>query len=140
MPATPPLRRDAWRLFLSDAYQIISFRGGSLPKDYEPLIYTSWLRALRYGNEHLRDVKASQYYPRYHDYIAGIISAPQTEIRLAVLTDDDDVVLGYSVSRGIKLDFVWVQKHQRRQGIGTALTPDVIEEWTDPLTPFRDSK
>lgn len=122
---------------MSDAYKILVFSGSQLPKDYEPLIYSSWLRSLRYGNDHLRNVKANLYYPRYHNYVSAVLADPQAEIRLAVLGDDSDVILGYSVSRGTSLDFVWVQKDQRRQGIGSALTPDCIERWTDPLTPFR---
>ncbi len=44
-------------------------------------------------------------------------------MRLAVLSDDPDVVLGFSVSREDVLDYVYVHKDQRRLGIARKLLP-----------------
>ncbi len=64
-------------------------------------------------------------------------------MKLAVLTDDRDVVLGFSVSRGKVLDYVHVQKDLRKQGIGTALIPlgiDTITHLTKSALPIWGSK
>jgi GNAT superfamily N-acetyltransferase len=91
-----------------------------------PLIFSKWLRSLRYGNDYFRLIKAQAYYTAYHRYIQAVLNAEATQVRLAALTDDPDVVLGFSVSRGPILDYVHVHKDQRLQGIGKALVPKDI--------------
>jgi GNAT superfamily N-acetyltransferase len=48
-------------------------------------------------------------------------------VRLAVLSDDRDVVLGFSVSREDILDYVHVHKDMRKQGVATSLIPKDIK-------------
>lgn len=48
-------------------------------------------------------------------------------VALAVLTDDTDVVLGWSVYEGSILHFVFVKRDARKQGIGTELIPKNAE-------------
>lgn len=90
------------------------------------MIFSKWLRSLRYGNDFFKLIDPEAYYSRYEAMIQRILRAPETEVRLAVLSDDHDVVLGFSVSRGSALDYVHVHKIQRRQGIGKNLVPDGI--------------
>jgi len=96
---------------------------------YLGLIYASWLRSLRYGNDFFKLTDAKSYYLRYHDYIRGILYNPECTIRLALLADDPDVALGWSVSRGHILDYVYVLP-PRRHGVGRALIPDGIDTFT----------
>jgi GNAT superfamily N-acetyltransferase len=111
---------------LSASYKVISFTG-HLPDAYLNLIYSKWLRSLRFGNEYFKLIDSDSYYSTYNKYIGAILQRPNVCVRLAVLTDDADVVLGFSVCRGRTLDYVHVHKDQRRQGIGTALVPKDIE-------------
>jgi hypothetical protein len=47
-----------------------------------------------------------------------------------VLTDDPDVILGFSVYRRNVLDYVYVHKHHRRIGIATTLVPAGVDTIT----------
>jgi GNAT superfamily N-acetyltransferase len=104
-------------------YSVLSFPAQDIPKDYLPLIFSKWLRSLRYGNDMFKLIDVDAYYRTYHHYIGLILQRVDAVVRLAVLTDDKDVVLGFSVSHGSVLDYVHVHKDQRRQGIGMALLP-----------------
>lgn len=67
------------------------------------------------------------YYSTYHRYIIGILTRPETFVRMAVLAGADDVVLGFSVVRGTTLDYVHVHRDQRGQGIARSLVPPDID-------------
>ncbi len=111
-------------------YKIIAFKAEDLPKDYSGLIYSKWLRSLRYGNDYFKLIHPEAFYRSYERYISTILDAPNAVVRLAVLTDDQDVALGFCVYRGSTLDYVHVHKHQRRLGIARNLIPDGIDTIT----------
>jgi GNAT superfamily N-acetyltransferase len=111
---------------VSDSYKVILFTG-RLPDSYRDLIYSKWLRSLRFGNEYFKLIDSDSYYSAYAKHIGAILQSPDVCVRLAVIADDPDVVLGFSVCRVRTLDYVHVHKDQRRQGIGTALVPKDIK-------------
>lgn len=71
-------------------------------------------------------IDSDAYYKNFHKYIERVLSVPEAVVRLAVLTDDQDIVLGFSVSREAVLDYVYVHKDNRRLGIGKSLVPEGI--------------
>lgn len=107
-------------------YSVLIFKAVDLPKEYEGMIFSKWLRSLRYGNDFFKMIDPDAYWANYEALVQRILRAPETEVRLAVLSDDHDVVLGFSVSRGTALDYVHVHNIQRRQGIGKNLVPPGI--------------
>ncbi len=113
------------------SYTIISFSGIYLPKQYEGMIYAKWMRSLRKGFDYFSLIEAMTYYGAYHNYIAILLGKPETVIRLAVLSDDHDVVLGFSVCRKNILDYILVLLPEyRRLKIGTSLIPNGIDTFT----------
>src|ERR1700677_1012158 len=108
-------------------YSIITYPGSSVPEAYTNLIYSKWLRSLRYGNDYFKLIDSEAYYDVYHKYIESILAKTNTQVKLAVLTDDKDVVLGWSVSRDKTLDYVHIHKDHRRQGIATSLVSPQTE-------------
>lgn len=113
------------------SYSVLAFSARDLPKDYVPMIYSRWLRSFRAGNDYFKLINPSKnYYDRYHAYVTNILARPEAVVRLAVLSDDKDVALGFAVSRGTVLDYIFVDKDQRRQGIATALLPKHIDTIT----------
>lgn len=107
-----------------DSYKIIVYEGGKLPDNYKPMIYSKWLRSLKYGNDYFRLIDQGSYFRAYNAFVQARIK--EATIRLAVLTDNEDVVLGWSAQRGNVLDYVHVQRDFRQQGIGTQLLgPDI---------------
>lgn len=117
-----------------DSYKILVFGPTErVPDQYHSLIYSKWMRSYRYGNDYIKLADSDSYYATYIRHITRVLSDSQTVVRLAVLSDDKDVVLGFSVSRGTILDYVHVHKDMRRIGIGTKLIPPGIE-WFTHLT------
>jgi len=70
------------------------------------------------------------YWPAYSAYIERLMENPESVVRLAVLTDDPDVVLGWSFCRGNILEYVHVTKDYRGKGIGKHLIPADIDTFT----------
>lgn len=108
------------------SYSIISFPAKDLPTRYVSVVRGEWKKSLRYGNDHFKLVEQAHYFWAYERYIEMLTQRPDALIRLAVLTDDHDTVLGWCFTRGDKLDYVWVQRDQRNQGICKALVPKYI--------------
>lgn len=108
------------------SYQVIAFPGRSLPQSYQNMIYSKWMRSLKYGNEYFKLAHSDSYFMAYRRYLESILNRPDTVIRIAVLSDDRDVALGWSVVEQDTLHYVHVQHEQRNKGIGRALIPNGI--------------
>lgn len=111
---------------MSATYSVIVYPSAELPELYIPLIYSRWLRSFRLGNEWLKKATAADYYKHYHAYIENLLKKPGSVTRLAVLSDDHDVVLGFSICREDVLDYVHVQVDHRKTGIARKLIPENI--------------
>lgn len=107
--------------------EIVAYPGSVLPKQYINLVKSRWIRNYKKENDYMKLVHPPAYYAAYSSYIAGIMGSPRTLIRLALLQEDPDVVLGFSVMRSSTLDYIHVPKGYRRQGIGRMLVPEYIE-------------
>lgn len=112
------------------SYSILTFPAKDLPKQYLPLIFSKWLRSLRFGNNLFKKMDSDEYYKNYHKYIENLLAKPDAAIRIAVLTDDHDVVLGFAVGREDVLDYIYVQKEFRKIGVAKQLFPDWITTFT----------
>lgn len=115
---------------VAPTYDIIVHHGHKLPQQYVPLIFVKWLQSLRHGNPLFEKIKSDEYYKHYHTFIENLMKKPDSLIRLAVLSDDHDVVLGFSASREDVLDYVQVQRDYRRIGVARALIPAGITTFT----------
>lgn len=107
-------------------YSILAFKAAELPKPYVGFIFSYWLKSFRHGNPFIKKANPGAYYKHYHTYIENLLNKPDSTIRLAVLSDDHDVVLGFSVVREDVLDYIFVQTNHRRQGIAKKLVPPGI--------------
>lgn len=103
------------------SYSVIAHLGSTLPENYKNLIFSKWMRSLKYGNDYFKLAEAESYFKHYQKYIEFILNSPGAVVRLAVLTEEPDVVFGFSVSRGHILDYVHVHKDVRKKGIATSL-------------------
>ncbi len=112
------------------SYSIVAFKGRELPLAYEALVFSRWLRSLRFGNPIFSKVDSKEYYDNYHPFITNLLKKPDATVRLAVLSDDMDVALGFSVVREDVLDYVHVQKDHRKHGIAKKLVPEGITTFT----------
>ncbi len=112
----------------------ISFKSSELPDQYVAPILDRWLKTFRGGNKFFKKTNPGEYYRKYRPYIIHLMTKPESEtkpesncvIRLAVLSDDPDTLLGFSVSRAHILDYVHVLVNHRREGIARKLIPKGI--------------
>lgn len=102
------------------SYRILSFRSCA-PKEYEGFVYAGWLNSLRFGNDMFKLMDGDTYYAAYKIYIESVLKRPASRLRIAVLTDDEDVALGWAVDEGKTLHYMYVPKDYRKKGIGASL-------------------
>lgn len=95
-------------------------------EQYKSLVLATWLRALKHGNEFFREADAKTYWTVYSKVIMALLRRPTCVVRLAVLSDEPDVVVGWEVHEGHVLHFVFVKHQGRKQGIARSLVPDNI--------------
>ena len=96
------------------------------PHSYEAFIYDNWLNSHRKYNDIWKLSDSRTYYEKYRELITQILSRPDCIIRVAVLSDDLDVALGWSVIERDCLHYVYVKPDCRKIGIAKALVPSVI--------------
>jgi|ERR1017187_600191 GNAT superfamily N-acetyltransferase len=94
----------------------------SVPTD-KNFIYSTWLKGLYYGNDWFKAIDQDVYFVNYQNTLNSILAKPGTIVTVACLKDDLDVILGYSVSHGEYLDWIWVKPIWRNLGIATDLVP-----------------
>lgn len=102
---------------------------GYRPED-KHFIYASWLRGLYHGATTYSDVKKQVFMENYHKILEFILQRPTTEIKVACLKEDQDVILGYSVLGKDCLHWVFCKKAFRGIGIGRDLVPAHINTVT----------
>lgn len=95
--------------------------------DARNFVIAHFLRSLRHENDFYRLVDPPAYYEAYGKYITDkLFKDPSCTVRLAVLVDDPDVILGFSLHREDVLDYIFVLRDQRMLGIATKLVPPGI--------------
>ncbi len=99
-----------------------------------PFIFSTWLRGMFYGNQWFGQVPKDIFMANYHRVIENLLESPGTIVKVACLTDDKDIILGYSVYRdagdGSVLDYVFVKQAWRKVGIGKSLVPSDVKAVT----------
>jgi GNAT superfamily N-acetyltransferase len=99
------------------------YAANKLPENYKPMIFSKWMRSIKYANEYFKLIDSNAFYTVYQKYIQQVLSRPIAVVRLATLVDDPDVCLGWSIVEGNTLHYIHVQWEQRNQGIGKSLLP-----------------
>lgn len=113
--------------------EVHTYEGQYLPKEYIGMVLMRWPRSFKHANDFAKIMDAEAYYNYYDAMIKTVLSRPNTTVRLAVLGDEPDVVLGFSVTEGPILHYVEVKNSYRRNGIGRNLVPKEIN-WFSHLT------
>lgn len=94
-------------------------------RDYQPndvnFIYVSWLKNLRYSNEWFGMIEQDVYFKNYHSVIERILKKPSISVKIACLKEDSDVILGYAVYEGNRLDYLYVKSAWRAIGLSKML-------------------
>lgn len=113
------------------AYKVVSLSGHDPAlASYRNMIYSDFLKSLRFGNEWYRLIDSDRYYRVYHKIIDQLLERTDSQVHLALLADEPDVCLGWSLFENQKLHYVFVKGPYRKQGIGSSLIPKLFNEVT----------
>lgn len=94
------------------------------PSD-KSFILSTFLKGLKFGSDFFKEIDNDAYFKNYQKIIESLISQPKTEVKVACLTEDPDVILGYSIhdKDGSTVHFVFVKSAWRGVKIAKALVP-----------------
>lgn len=88
------------------------------------LIFATWLRSYQTSSLMSKAIPKDTFFAEHHKVIERVLSRNPT-VRLAVLPDDPEVVLGWSVTEPKTVHYVYVKPSFRRYGIARALLAHV---------------
>ncbi len=88
-----------------------------------PFIYSTWLKGLRWGNPYFKQIDQDSYFKGQHRIIEGVLKNPATNVSVMCTKDELGVIIGYAVSTGKTLHFVYLKQEWRGQGLAKDLVP-----------------
>jgi GNAT superfamily N-acetyltransferase len=93
-------------------------------------ILATFLRGLYYGNEFYNMIPKQAFMDNYKQ--VGEVLLSRAVVKIACLTEDPDVILGYSIVSQDHKNIHWcfVKAAWRKQGIGKSLLPQSPENFT----------
>jgi len=91
-----------------------------------PLIFAKWLWELRRGNSWFNAIDKKAYFDHYHEVVEGILNHPDTETRIACLSEDPDTLIGYAIVSRETLHWVYIKRPFRGFGLTHRLVPPNI--------------
>lgn len=101
-------------------------------KEDHPLIYATWRKSAFYSVPRRTKDDAKEFFRTQTAIIREILK--NADVLVACLEDDPTTILGYSVTTGEHLDWVYVKTEFRKKGIGTILFPKETKTVTNQLT------
>lgn len=115
---------------MANSYEVHCHIGELIPETYINFIISKWMRSYRYNNDYIKLIDSDSYFLAYRRYLLSLLINKKVTARIAVLSDDFDVALGFSVICGNTLHYVYVHKDYRRIGIGRNLVPIKVDSFT----------
>ncbi len=94
------------------------------PGDINFLLST-FLKGLFYGSKFWGLVDQEAYFSNYEPFIKNLMV--KSQVKVACLDDDQDVILGYCIYNVSTCHFIFVKKSYRKLGIGRMLWPEGID-------------
>lgn len=91
-------------------------------------IKATWLNGIYYGNTFLSKMDKNLFMKYYSSILDNYLASKTTMIKLAVLKEDPEIIVGYVAYRNLNeemsvMDYVFVKKNYRNTGISKALIP-----------------
>lgn len=100
---------------------MIQIRG--MQQEDRAFVYSTMLKGLFFGCELYSQIEPKAFYDNYSKVVDALLD--RSEIRVAVLAETPDVILGYSITNGPILHWVFVKKAWRNQGIAKQLVGQI---------------
>lgn len=104
---------------IKSSLELVSIR--NYEPDDEAFIYQTWLKGYRHGNSMHRGMDTGTFEKGYRPAITALLK--KSLVKIACLKESPNVVLGYSVSEGTKLHWIFVRSVWKGMGIMSLLLP-----------------
>lgn len=93
-------------------------------------IYSTWLKGLYFSCEYFKKIPSQVFFVDYQRIIDSILENPDVFLHVACLPDDQDVILGYSITTQNIIHWIFVKESWRKLGICKALVPESLKRCT----------
>jgi hypothetical protein len=131
---TFPLKKDERmdEASLNTPYNVNVVVRSYVPRLDQPIIYSTWRNGSFYSASKPVKGPAKLFFKSQTQIISHILE--KADIKVACLEDDPTMIIGYVVSTGNHLNYIYIKKDYRNKGIGTLLMPKNIETVSNDLT------
>jgi len=103
----------------------MNFKVRALQENDINFILSTWLRNYKFSSYFAKPIKNATFYAWHEQVIKRILSRPTTRANVCCSTDDDNLILGYSITEQQGdipvIHYVYVKKAFRQFGIAKAL-------------------
>ena len=103
------------------------------PETDSAFLYSSWRNSNWYADP-TREEPSSEFYSQETRRIKNLLKHPDTDIQVACLKEDPDLIVGYAVKQAAHLEFIYVKQDYRSKGIGRLLAKG-CQSFGEPTTP-----
>jgi hypothetical protein len=102
------------------------------PEQDQPMIYATWRNSAYYSALQRPKTAPSDFFRELSAKIKRVLK--HADVKIACLEHNPQVIIGYSVSSGTHLDWIYVKDDYRHMGIGTLLCPKNIQSYPKDIT------
>lgn len=96
-------------------------------------IYSTFLRGVYYGHPFFTAIEKSAFFAHYPRVLDKLLSV--ADVQVLCLSEDQDLILGFSITRPNIIDYVFVKPAWRKQGLAKLLLPGTYEYVTHITRP-----
>ncbi len=89
-------------------------------------IISTWLSGQYHGSPYWSQMPKEVFYSEYTEIINSILHNPDTRVNVAILSDDPNVLLGFTVYSRTTMHWIYTKKDYRSSGIMRLLWPNNI--------------
>ena len=95
-------------------------------------IYSTMLRGLYYGCDYFTSIDKQAFFANYPRVLDRLLDV--ADVSIACLADDEDVIVGFSITRPNIIDYCFVKTPFRKQGVAKLLLGGAVFSYTTHLT------
>lgn len=98
----------------------------------KPLVYSTMLRGLYYGCSYFGQINKQTFFQNYAKVVDKLLDV--ADVHIACLSEDEDVIIGFAITRPNIIDFCYVKPPFRKQGVARLLVGDKPVQYITHIT------